>query len=106
MDASPLTFPLVEGQEITLPSGVALYEAKQQDGEFAETPKVMRLRQHGRTPNATFSIRTGVRHDGSFRRGYDSYARVLFVPDGLKAGDVIVVQWADPNCACATKKAA
>lgn len=85
-------FRLEAGVIIVVPAGDLTYQkykAKNR-ADHPETPYIAELNEHD---DGTFSFKpSSEKGGGRFH---------LFVPGKLYAGDRLVVQWAEDNCACA-----
>lgn len=97
-------FHVAEGVVIAIPEGVVEHFASIEGFDAALAEKEELVTGEIRHPKKAF-LQEAPGEDDRFcfatsdiRRG-----KVLFVPDGLKAGDEIRILWADPKCACAMR---
>src|SRR3989338_810343 len=105
-------FLVERGSRIVVPTGVshlfvrsrhAKEPADQHNGMHLQTPIIAYLWQcQGNTGRFCFASKVHIptrTHLGSYRAG----GLVMFIPDGVKAGDVLDVQCRDEKCLCAIK---
>lgn len=83
------TFQFSVGKEFPLPTGFDISDALRQD---TLTPKIIAMYREEGSQNCHF-FRTLEMMASTERVG-------LFVPDGVKPGDVIRIMWVDNKCAC------
>ena len=97
-----MSFEVRPGESIVVPQDVLPFlEPSQAVGAnpmHANTPKILRLlcdREQSHEPESQYRFARG--ETGA--EGGQGF--VLFVPDGLKGGQKLVITWREPNCACA-----
>ena len=90
-------YDLKPGAELPIPEGVQ-FRISKNAMDFPATPHYAVLRRHK------------VEREVTFKTSFDDFLEerewgrvLLFLPENIKVGDRVVVQWAEGDCACAMR---